>query len=594
MALTIGSTRMAKKNVIVKKLNAVESLGSCTVIASDKTGTLTVNEQTAKKIIIPDGSEFDITGNGYNANGKIVPINNSILDKAIEISRLGLINNEATFTNKAAIGDSIDIAFLALADKANCKMDNINKLGIISYESENKYSAVFYKNENKNFCTIKGSLEKILEFCDHMDQNNKIVKLDKELIIKQNEKLASQGYRVIALADGKIKDFKEKDIYDNSDISGLVFKGLVGFIDPIREETISSIEDCKKAGIKVVMVTGDHPLTAFEVARQLSIATNYNNVATSEDIDKYMNQGEIIFDNYIKHKTVFARVSPMQKLEIINSYKRQNEFIAVTGDGVNDAPAIKAANIGIAMGSGTDVAKETASMIIADDNFLSIVAGVKEGRNAYNNIRKIVYYLVSCGLAEVIFFLLAILFNMPMPLAAIQLLWLNVVTDGFQDLALSFEKEKTEIMKHKPRSTKESLFDRLLITEIAVSGIVISVIVFIVWYILINIVKMDTSYARGYIMALMVFIQNLHVLNCRSEHKSIISYMLKGNPFVIFSIASSILLQIIVMEVEPLSRLLSTHKVPYNNLIILLVMACPIILSMEIFKLIRKTKTKSA
>lgn len=596
MALTIGSTRMAKKNVIVKKLNAVESLGSCTVIASDKTGTLTVNEQTAKKIVLPDDMTYDIVGTGYNIEGKIIPIDKARMDKAIYISELGTINNEASFVFEnntwKTMGDSIDIAFLVLGNKAGINDKNINKLGIIPYESENKYSAVFYERNDKHFCTVKGSLEKIFEFCTHMEIDGKLVKLDKEKIIKQNEMLASEGYRVIALADGHIKDFNKKEIYDDSDINGLVFTGLVGFIDPIRVETIDSIEDCKKAGIKVVMITGDHPLTAFAISKQLNIATTYDNIATDKDIEKYLGKGESIFDDFIKGKTVFARVTPIQKLEIINSYKRQSEFVAVTGDGVNDAPAIRAANIGIAMGSGTDVAKETASMIIIDDNFLSIVSGIKEGRNAYNNIRKIVYYLISCGLAEVLFFLLAILFNMPMPLAAIQLLWLNVVTDGLQDLALSFEKEEKQIMKEKPRNTKESLFDKLLIQELAISGIVISTIVFIVWYFLINIAGMEVNHARGYIMALMVFIQNFHVLNCRSEHKSIFKYSLKENPFVIFSIVSSILLQIIIMEVEPLSRFLSTYSVPYEDLFKLIFAAMPIIIIMELFKILKKLQKK--
>ena len=596
MALTIGSTRMAKKNVIVKKLNAVESLGSCTVIASDKTGTLTVNEQTAKKIVLPDDMAYDILGTGYDIEGKIVPIDKAKIENAIYLSELGTINNEASlsFENNIckSMGDSIDIAFLVLGNKAGIIDKKVKKLGIIPYESENKYSAVFYEKDNDTYCTVKGSLEKIFEFCTHMKIDGKLVKLDKDKIIKQNEILAGEGYRVIALADGKIKDFNEKDIYDDSDIKGLVFSGLIGFIDSIRVETIDSIEDCKQAGIKVVMVTGDHPLTAFAIAKQLNIANTYDDIATDKDIETYLEKGESIFDEYIKRKTVFARVTPIQKLEIINSYKRQNEFVAVTGDGVNDAPAIRAANIGIAMGSGTDVAKETASMIIIDDNFLSIVSGIKEGRNAYDNIRKIVYYLISCGLAEVIFFLLAIVFNMPMPLAAIQLLWLNVVTDGLQDLALSFEKEENHIMKEKPRNTKESLFDRLLIQELAISGIVISTIVFIVWYFIINIAGMEVNHARGHIMALMVFIQNFHVLNCRSEHKSIFKYSLKENPFVIFSIVSSILLQIIIMEVEPLSRFLSTYSVPYEDLFILLFAAMPIIIIMEIFKLLKNMKKR--
>lgn len=592
MALTIGSTRMAKKNVIVKKLNAVESLGSCTVIASDKTGTLTVNEQTAKRIVLPCGYEYDITGTGYSIDGIINSKNDGDLEMANYISELGVINNEAILTYEKgkwhSIGDSIDTAFLVLGYKTKVIDNDFIRLGNIPYESENKYSAVFYKRESKNFCTIKGSVEKVLTFCKDMDNDGNITDIDYDKIMIQNDNLAKEGYRVIAIADGEIPNLEEKEAYNESDINNVIFKGLVAFIDPIRTESIESINDCKKAGIKVVMITGDHPLTAFSIAKELNIANNYEEIATSDEISEYLAKGENTFDNYVKTKTVFTRVTPLQKLEIVNSYKRQNEFIAVTGDGVNDAPAIKAANIGIAMGSGTDVAKETASMIIIDDNFLSIVSGIKEGRNAYNNIRKITYYLISCGVAEVMFFLMAILFNMPMPLVAIQLLWLNVVTDGLQDLALSFEKEKGNIMHSKPRKTTESLFDKLLIEELFTSGIIISLTVFAVWYYLITVLNMEVNHARGYIMALMVFIQNLHVLNCRSESKSILEYGLKGNKFIIFSIFSAIMLQIIIMEIEPLSELLNTYSVPYSHMLILLIISLPIIIVMEIFKLIKK------
>ncbi|MEG1048329.1 MAG: HAD-IC family P-type ATPase, partial [Bacilli bacterium] len=505
-----------------------------------------------------------------------------------------LINNEASleYKNKKWIsfGDSMDVAFLALAKKAGFDKINREILGSIPYESENKYSAVFYKKNNKNYCTIKGSLEKIFEFCDRMIIDGKSVKINKDFIIEQNEKLASDGFRVIAIADGEVDDFTKKEIYNDKDINKLNFIGLVAFIDPIRVETIESIKDCKTAGIKVVMVTGDHPLTAFAISKQLGIANIYNEVTTSTEVQEMFDKGNKTFDKFINTKRVFTRVTPIQKLEIIESFKRQGEFVAVTGDGVNDAPAIKAANIGIAMGSGTDVAKETAAMIIIDDNFLSIVSGIKEGRNAYSNIRKISYFLLSCGFAEVLFFVLATLFKMEMPLVAIQLLWLNVVTDGLQDLALSFEKEEDKIMKDKPRNTKESIFDKLLIKELLVSGTIIGLIVFAVWYYLIKVVNMDVNIARGYIMALMVFMQNIHVLNCRSENDSAFRIGFKSNPFVLFSILSAIGLQILVMNVEFLSDILKTHSISFEHMIYLFLLALPILFIMEIFKKIRRNK----
>lgn len=582
MALTIGSNKMGKKNVIVKKLNCVESLGSCTVIASDKTGTLTVNEQTAKRILLFDGSEYEVTGSGYEINGEIRPLNNSKISEAKRIAKLGFINNEAVFEKDIngeykKLGDSIDIAFKVLAQKSGSIVNEDIIIDKIPYESENKYSAVFYKEKSEVRCTAKGSVEVIIDFCKN------IKKEEKEKIMNQNEYLASRGYRVIALCDGVIK---ENSKYTEEDIKNLDFIGLVGFIDPVRKEAKESVRKCKMAGIKVLMITGDHALTALEVAKELRIADSREEVATSEELENLINNDED-FDNYIKNKTVFARVTPLQKLKIVESLKRQGEFVAVTGDGVNDAPAIKAANIGIAMGSGTDVAKETAKMIIIDDNFSSIVNGIEEGRNAYANIRKISLFLLSCGLAEVLFFILAIIFNMPIPLVAIQLLWLNLVTDGLQDIALSFEREPDTIMKEKPRNPKEGLFDKTLVTSLLISGLYMGIVVFGIWVFMIKVLNIDILVARRYILLLMVFMQNFHVFNCRSERKSVFENKLKNNKILAFSIISTLLLQIIVMEIDPLANLLQTTSIPYLHMLILILLACPIIFVMELYKYLR-------
>ena len=578
MALTIASNKMAKKNVIVRKLNSVESLGSCTVIASDKTGTLTVNEQTAKKILLPNNLEYDITGTGYELDGNISGDN---LELAKDISLLGVINNEASIEDDKKIGDSIDIAFLILGKKANVDVTNINLIDMIPYESENKFSAVFYEKDGDMYCTVKGSLEVVKSFCKGINlvQEN----IESELLEKQNESLAKDGYRVIALANGKIE---RKETYKIDDIKNLTFMGMVGFIDPIRKEVVASIEECRSAGIKVLMITGDHPLTAFSIAKDLKLTDSYDDVTHGEEVEKYLSKGKKEFDKFVKSKSIFTRVTPLQKLEIVESLKRQGEFVAVTGDGVNDAPALRAANIGVAMGSGTDIARETANMIIIDDNFKSIVAGVKEGRVAYANIRKIIYFLISCGMAEVLFFCLSIVCNMPMPLVAIQLLWLNVVTDGIQDFALSFEKAEDGIMKENPRSPKESLFNGSLLQEVVVAALVIGGVVFATWYYLLNVIGLDINIARGYIMALMVFIQNIHVFNCRSEHKSAFSVPLKNNYFIFIGVSCSVLLQIIVMEVPILSIFLETVSIPLSVLFILVGISISILIIMEVYKFI--------
>ena len=571
MALTIASTRMSKKNVIVKKLNSVESLGSCTVIASDKTGTLTVNEQTARKIVLANGDEFDITGTGYNIDGKVKACGDAKLEDARRIISLCALNNEAKFLKVNDgydyYGDSIDIAFLVLKEKVGIS-DRFDKVKTIPYESERQYSALFYKENGRLRCTVKGSLERVMNFSS-----------EKKIYFEQNEKLSKDGYRVIAVCDGEVNGTSVEDIRD------LSFMGMVGFIDPIRDSAKSSIEECKSAGIKVVMITGDHPFTAFSIARDLGLVNSDKEVVTGVDIEGAFEKGTKYFDKFISDKRVFSRVTPTDKLHIVESFKRQGEFVAVTGDGVNDAPAIKAANIGVAMGSGTDVAKDTADMIIIDNDFKSIVAGIKEGRIAYANIRKITLFLLSCGMAEVLFYLMSIGFGYELPLIAIQLLWINVVTDGIQDMALSFEVASGDIMKEKPRDTKESIFNKDLMLEVVIFGVTIALMIFNVWKYLID-RNVSLLVARSMVMMLMVFIQNIHVLNCRSEKNSVFTTSIFSNPLVIFTIIGSIILQFIVTEIPIFASMLSITGLPIRVVVILFMISLVIILVAEVYKYI--------
>ena len=577
MALTIASNKMAKKKVVAKKLEAVEAMGSCTVIASDKTGTLTVNEQTAKKIILPNDSEYEISGSGYETEGKVTGEN---IHHAKEIALLGVLNNEAEIVGKKRIGDSIDLAFLVLGMKLDVNKNNIKIIDTIPYESQNKYSAVFYEKNGETYCTIKGSIEVVLDYCKSIEG---LKTFNKNKVENQNELLSKDGYRVIALANGKIK---KKDNYTEEDIKDLTFIGQVGFIDPIREEAKGAIKSCKKAGIKVLMITGDHPLTSFKIAKDLELTDNYDYVTTSSEVEEYIGKGEEIFDEFVKNKIVFSRVTPIQKLKIIESLKRSGEFVSVTGDGVNDAPALHAANVGISMGSGSDIAKESSKMVLMDDNFKSIVNAIFEGRVAYANIRKIIYFLISCGLAEVMFFVLSILLNLPVPLLAIQLLWLNVVTDGIQDIALSFESGEESIKNDKPRSPKENLFDKTLIQEILLSGISIGLIVFGVWVFLLKVMMLDTYVARGYIVILMIIIQNIHAFNCRSEKNSVFTIK-QANPIFMFGVLGSMILGILMMEVPILSVFLKTSPVPYMHILYLLSVGFVILIIMEIYKMIK-------
>lgn len=570
LALTIASNRMSKKNVLVKKLNAVESLGSCTVIACDKTGTLTINEQTAKVIVTKDLYEIEVPGIGYDFNDSF----NTNDENVFELVKEGYINNEARLYEEEGTfkhsGDTIDTALLYL--KAKTKMEDFEYKIVdrIFYESKNKYSAVLYKSSNKKQVTVKGSYETVIRFCKG---NN--VKYG-----KVNEDLASRGYRVIAFAKG---DYSDDKLFEKN-IKSLEFLGFVAFIDPIRENVKEAIEKCNDAGIKVIMITGDHPLTSFSIAKELNMLDDYNNVVTGEQISVELKKGKVSFDKFIKDKIVFSRVTPIQKLEIIEAYKRLGEYIAVTGDGVNDAPALKASNIGVAMGSGTDVAKETGSMIITNDNFMSLVSGVEEGRVAYSNVRKVIYLLLSTGAAEVLFFLGSILMKLPIPLIAIQILWLNLVTNGIQDIALAFEKQEPGIMKERPRDPKEKIFDRNLIEQTLISAITIALIVLFNWTYYQDIYSVETS--RTYILLLMVFMQNVHVFNCRSEKTSAFKMKFSSNPTIIVGVILALLLHIGI-SYTTIGTFLKIQPISIMHIVLLFLNALPILFVMEIYKKIK-------
>lgn len=558
IVLSIASKKMAKKNVIVKKLSTVESLGSCNIIATDKTGTLTANEQTAKKIILPNEDLAYIKGVGYNDIGEVIFDKDNSIDsksKVEELIRMGVANNESVLRLEKGkwiyYGDAIDIAFLALGLKMGIKKD-IDILDIIPYESKQKYSAVSFKKDDKIYSTIKGATEKVLEFCKYVEINNEKIEIDKETIINQSEQLAKEGFRIIAIAK------KENYIGSKIDLSEMTFLGLVAFIDPIREDVEETIKICNKAGIKVVMITGDNPITADSIGKKIGI------------------------------KDIYARVTPLEKLQIVEKLKEKENFVAVTGDGVNDTPALKTANIGIAMGSGTDIAKETANMIIVDNNFSSIVKGIEEGRRAYNNIRKVIYLLLSTGFSEVILYVLSIICNIPIPLTAIQLLWLNLISNGIQGDTLAFEKDIEDVMKKK--DTKEKIINKLLVSEIAISSTIMALIEFTFYIYLLKVVKMDITTIRTYILTLMVFMENIHIFNCRSETISCFKIPGTNNIFLIFSIIITCLLQLVIIKIPIITNFFGFTPLTIDNVIPLFILTIPIIIVMELFKKYNKNK----
>jgi P-type Ca2+ transporter type 2C len=599
VVLSISTSRMSKRNVIVRRLAAVESLGSCTCIASDKTGTLTLNKQTLKIISTGEGNRFMATGEGYNGEGKIINEDKSDIskrqnEKLTKFAEAVILCNEGNLSRSNEngwehSGDSIDIAFLAFAYKLGLDPKELRKkykiVSEIPFESEKKYSAVFYDKDSKIHAAAKGAPEVILSMCKYVKTLNGPKELtDTSRIEKEVKILASQGYRVLASASMTLGEKADQKELDKNKLKGMTFLGLFGFIDPLRPDVIEAVDKCKKAGIKVIMITGDYPETAAHVAEKLGINNNGSNVLTGDYLESL--NGEA-FDAEIKNTNVFARISPVMKLKIVESVKKAGNFVAVTGDGVNDAPALKAADIGVSMGSGTDIAKDTASIIITDDNFASIEAGVEEGRFAYDNIRKVTYLLISTGIAEIILFLSALIFNIPLALIAVQILWLNLVTNGIQDIALAFEGGEPDAMLKKPRDPSEGVFNKLMIGESLTSGIWTGIVCFGVWLFLLN-SSYSVENSRNMVLLLMVLFQNFHVFNCRSERNSFFKIPIKRNYILILGVIAAQGLHIASLYIPFMQNILRTSPVSMIEWAILASMAATILLVMEIFKLINR------
>jgi magnesium-transporting ATPase (P-type) len=594
VALSLATSRMARRNVIVRRLTAVESLGSCTLIATDKTGTLTVNQQTARQIILPDGVQVEVEGEGYNDNGEVVLHGQpeelpALQSRLTRLACAAVINNEAELKRQdggwVSSGDAVDIAFLALGYKLGIQADEVQReldiAGEIPFESERRYAARFHRVDGHVVASVKGAYETVLALCDSMRVGDDLLPLDRECIEQQAQEMAGRGYRVIAVAQGELGHTPAGGV-DERWIPPLHLLGLVGFIDPLRSEVQEAVQRARNAGVEVVMITGDHPATALAIGRELDIARTEEEVVTGRELAEIDSENPA-FRDLLARGRVFARVTPLQKNVIVQALIDMGHFVAVTGDGVNDAPALRTANIGVAMGSGTDVAKDTASMIVTDDNFASIVAGIEEGRYAYDNVRKVTLLLIATGLAELLFISLAIFSQLPLPLIAVQILWLNLVTNGIQDVALAFERGEQGAMKRSPRPPSEGIFNRPMIEQVVLAGLTMSAIIFGFWVWLMQ-NGWDVEAARNRVLLLLVLMQFFHVLNSRSETQSAFRIPLRNNPVLMWGMFAALLIHIAVMQIPFFQGLLQTRPVALQDWLLYAVVASSVLIVMEIYK----------
>lgn len=552
VALALGVSRMLKRNALIRKLPAVETLGCTSIICSDKTGTLTENNMTVKELFF--------NNNTYKVEKNNVPQNVS-LKKALTYCNDFEFNMDGENFSKCLFGDPTETALIKAFFSDSKKLQEFKKQAERLYDrpfdSERKMMSVIIREGGKQVCYVKGAPERIIARCKFILINGHIEpfsSIGKEKALKAIEQMSFKALRCIAAA------YKEKDIKrDGSMEENLIFIGAAGMIDPPRNEVKNAVLKCKIAGIRPIMITGDHKNTAFAIGKELDICSNPRQVISGEDIDA-LSEKELI--KKVMEVAIFARVSPNHKLRIVKAFKKNNYIVAMTGDGVNDAPAVKEADIGISMGiSGTDVTKEASSMILMDDNFTTIVAAIEEGRVIYSNIRKFIRYLLSCNLGEVLTMFLSSLFYMDTPLLPIQILLVNLATDGLPAAALGVDPPDKDIMSMQPRPKNESIFARGLKERIAIRGCLIGICT-ILAFLTGRFYGMDLKTCRTLALCTLILSQLIHVFECRSEKKSLFQINPFTNLYLIGAVMISIAMLLCVIYIPFMQMVF--HTVPMN------------------------------
>ncbi|MBC8586730.1 calcium-translocating P-type ATPase, SERCA-type [Paratissierella segnis] len=599
IVLAIGMNRMVKRNAIVKRLLAVETLGCTTVICSDKTGTLTQNEMTVVKVYVDD-KILDVTGTGYDPTGEFKIEGEVISTDSIEslntLLSIGMLTNDAKLDKSddlyKIIGDPTEGSLVTLAGKANIT-NEINKSYIrieeIPFDSGRKMMTTFHENfiPGKMVSFTKGAPDIIIKRCSSIKIEDKVVPFTDELkkeALEINSKFAKDALRVLAFAFREYDDLPSNISPENNE-TNMIFVGLVGMIDPPRPEAKDAIKECKEAGINTIMITGDYKETAFAIAKALGMAETEDQAMMGEELDNVSDED---LKEIVKKVKVFARVSPEHKVRIVSALRANGNIAAMTGDGVNDAMALKKADIGVSMGiTGTDVAKNTADLILTDDNFASIVSAVEEGRIIYDNIKKFVFFLLSCNIGEILLVFVSILLNLPVPLLPIQLLWLNLVTDSFPALALGVEKGDPDIMSQNPRNPNEPILDKHMVIGIVFQSIAIAIAALSAYWWGIYRYGLDNILeARTIAFTTLITAELLRAYSTRSTHYTMFEIGVFSNKTLVYGTTFSFILMLVVIYIPFLNPIFHTFPLGFTDWEIILAFAFLPLLIGEIVKLI--------
>jgi Ca2+-transporting ATPase len=613
ISLAFGVQRMAKRKAIIRKLSSVETLGSATVICTDKTGTLTKNEMTVKKMWV-NKKFIHVEGEGYGPQGRFLHGSQVYSDDTlIKVLRAGLLCNNAVLEKDAGsdawniVGDPTEGALVVSAQKAGLRQkheeESCKRVFEVPFSSETKRMITIHNDKGGKgiVAYMKGATAVVLDKCSHIEIDGRIKKLEtkeKEEIKVISRDMSEQALRVLAFAYKKFDNAKEADRFKLKGLKeeGFIFIGLQGMIDPPRPEVKEAVAKCKKAGIRIFIITGDHGLTAKAIAKEIGLATDDTRIIKGTELDK-MNEEELTLA--LKEEVIFARVSAEHKMRVVSNLMGQGEIVAVTGDGVNDAPALKKANIGVAMGiTGTDVSKEASKMILADDNFASLVNAVEEGRGIFENIRIFLKYLFIGNGAGILIVFLALLIGLPLPILALQILWFNLLTETLPSIALTKEPAEKDLMEKKPRHPKEIFFTKKDSLEMGANALIITAGVLGIFYYILsaNGWRFGTEagftfmpdyylYATTMAFTTMVLFQLFNIFNTKSPNSSIFFEELFNNKWLLLATAMSIILQVLVLNVPFLSHTFMTTPLSLIDWAIATAVASSIIWINEIYKL---------